>query len=124
MSTIKVDNIRVTGESVNRPVTGVAAAYCSVNQTSTQSINDSLNVSTVADTGEGSTSVSYTSHMKRDSYGFTCGKGRTEGQNGGVIAMSNAQAPTASLIRIMAFQEINTTIDEARANIAINGDLA
>ena len=109
---------KMVGQSANK-------VYCSVNQTTLdQSINDSLNVSTIKDTGTGQTDISYIADMKRDSYGFTSSKGRTGGQNGGVIAMTSTQIPKASFIKIMTFQEDNTLIDESRANIAINGDLA
>ena len=101
-----------------------AKVYCNVNQTGTQAIRDSLNVSSVTDDGTGQTDIAYTSNMSSADYGFTCGKGRSSAQNGGVIAHTNDTDPTASLIRIMAFNEANTTIDEARANVSVHGDLA
>ena len=124
MSTITVTNIKATGETATRSVSGVAAVYCNVNQTSTQAIRDSINVSSITDDGTGQTDIAYTSNMSSADYGFTCGKGRSSAQNGGVIAHTNDTAPTASLIRILAYNESNTTIDEERANVSVHGDLA
>ncbi len=124
MSTLTVTNIKATGETASRAVSGVAATYCNVNQTGTQAIRDSLNVSSITDDGTGQTDIAYTSNMSSAEYGFSCGKGRTTGQNGGVIAHTNDTEPTASLIRILAFNESNNGIDDARANVSIHGDLA
>ena len=101
-----------------------AKVYCNIKQTGIQGVNDSLNVSEITDVGIGQTDIAYISDMERASYGFAFGKGRTEGQNGGIIAMTSHQDPTASLIRIMTFQESNQTIDDTRANVTIHGDLA
>ena len=126
MSTLNVSNITdgTTTVGTSYVVNGSAKAYCNVNQTSTQAIRDSLNVSSITDDGTGQTDIAYTSNMSSAEYGFSCGKGRTTGQNGGVIAHTNDTEPTASLIRILTFQENNATIDEARANVSIHGDLA
>ena len=124
MSTLKVTNIQATGETASRAVSGVAAVYCNVDQTSTQSITASVNVSSITDDGSGQTDISYTNNMSSADYAFTCGKGRTSGQNGGVIAHTNDTAPTASLIRLITFNESNLAADDARANVAIHGDLA
>ncbi len=124
MSTLTVTNIKKTGETASRSATGVAAAYCNVDQTSTQSIRDSANVSSITDGGSGQTVISYSSNMSSADYAFTCGKGRTNGQNGGVIAHTNDTVPTASLIRLLTFIENNAAADDARTNVAIHGDLA
>jgi hypothetical protein len=126
MSTLEVSNLNdgTTTVATSYITNGSAKVWCNVNQTSTQAIRDSFNVSSITDDGTGQTDIAYTSNMSSADYGFTCGKGRTSAQNGGVIAHTNDTDPTASLIRIMSFQENNTTIDEARANVSVNGDLA
>ena len=101
-----------------------AKVYCNVNQTSTQAIRSSFNVSSITDGGSGQTVISYSSNMSSADYGFVCGKGRTNGQNGGVIAHTNNTDPSASLIRLLTFIENNTAADDARTNVAIHGDLA
>ncbi len=48
MSTITVTNIKATGETASRPVSGVAGAWLDYNQ-SGPSIDDSYNISSVTD---------------------------------------------------------------------------
>ena len=126
MSNLVVSNISDGSTSVGTGyvVNGSAKVYCNVNQTGTQAIRDSLNVSSITDDGSGQTVISYSSNMSSADYAFTCGKGRTNGQNGGVIAHTNHTEPTASLIRLLTFIENNTTADDAHTNVSIHGDLA
>ena len=51
MSTITVTNIKATGETINRPVAGVAAAYADFNTTSNDTIEDSVNIASKTDNG-------------------------------------------------------------------------
>jgi len=126
MSTIVTSN--VSDGTLSIPTTyvtnGSAKVYCNVNQTSTQAIRASFNVSSITDGGSGQTVISYSSNMSSADYAFTCGKGRTNGENGGVIAHTNDTEPTASLIRLLTFIENNTAADDARTNVSIHGDLA
>lgn len=124
MSTLKVTNAAgLTGTSTNM-MDGLVKAYCNVDQTGTQSIRDSSNISSITDDGVGQTDTNYTNNMSSADYGFTGTKGRTSGQNGNCIAHTNSQIPTTTYIAILCFQENNSTIDDERANIAIYGDLA
>ena len=126
MSNLVVSNISdgTTSVGTGYVVNGSAKAWISVNQTGTQAIRDSLNVSSITDDGTGQTDIAYTSNMSSAEYGFSCGKGRTSGQNGGVIAHTNDTDPSASLIRLITFNESNVAFDDARANVSIHGDLA
>ena len=101
-----------------------AKIFCNLNQTGTQAIRVSFNVSSIADDGTGQTDISFTSSMGSADYNFVCGKGRTGGQNGGVVQHSNDTEPTASLFRIIVYNESNAAHDDARANATIFGDLA
>lgn len=103
---------------------GSAKAWVNLNQTGTQAIRVSFNVSSIADDGTGQTDISFTSNMGSADYNFGCGKGRTGGQNGGAVAHDNDTEPTASLFRIIVYAENNAAHDDARANVTIFGDLA
>ena len=128
MSTLKADTIQSTGGGAATLTKQQAAkVFCNVDQTpSTHVVNGaaSFNVTSVLDDGNGQTDISFTSNMGSADYNFVCGKGRTGGQNGGAIAHDNDTAPTASLFRIIVFNESNAAHDDARANVTIFGDLA
>ena len=53
MSTLTVTNIKATGETNSRAVSGVAAAWCCWNGENTAAIRDSLGVSSLTDNGTG-----------------------------------------------------------------------
>ena len=125
MSTLKADTIQSTGGGAATLTKQQAAKiFCNFNQTGTQAIRASFNVSSIADDGTGQTDISFTSNMGSADYNFVCGKGRTGGQNGGAVAHDNDTAPTASLFRIIVYNESNAAHDDARANVTIFGDLA
>ena len=68
MSTLKVTNIQKTGETASRDVSGVAAARVDFNPYSTLVVNESTNVSSVADNGVGLYSASIVSSMASRRY--------------------------------------------------------
>ena len=53
MSTLTVTNIKKTGETASRDVSGVAAAWINFNGTGTIAIRNSINVSSITDIGTG-----------------------------------------------------------------------
>jgi hypothetical protein len=59
MSTITVTNIKKTGETVGRDVSGVAAAWVNFNGQGTVAIRDSLNVASITDNGSGDYTVNF-----------------------------------------------------------------
>ncbi len=63
MSTLTVSNIKKTGETASRDVSGVAAAWVNFNGTGTIAIRDSFNVSGLVDLATGRYQVSYTNAM-------------------------------------------------------------
>ena len=131
-STLTVTNLTATNLTDGAGTTsafaninsGSVKAWCNVNQTSTQAIRDSFNVTSITDVGTGATAITFTSSMSSGDYGFTACRGRTSAQNGNIIAQTNVAVPTASVIRVVCYKENFTTIDDEFANIAINGDLA
>ena len=53
MSTIVISNIKATGETASRAVSGVAAAWANIDGTGTISTRDSFNVASLTDEGVG-----------------------------------------------------------------------
>jgi hypothetical protein len=68
MSTLKVTNIQATGETATRAVSGVAAAWVNFDQYYTNTIADSVNISSSSDDGTGQTTHNFISLMSDASY--------------------------------------------------------
>jgi hypothetical protein len=68
LSTITVSNIKKTGETASRDVSGVAAAWVSFNGTGTIAILESMNVSGLLDNGVGDYDVNITNSMATSTY--------------------------------------------------------
>ena len=70
MSTIKVTNIQATGETATRAVSGVAAAWSSLDASggSTATQHGSLNISSVLDNGAGQYGFNFSSNMSGATY--------------------------------------------------------
>ena len=62
MSTLTVTNIKATGETASRAVSGVAAAWIHLDET-TATIENSNNISSVADNGTGQFTHTYSNAM-------------------------------------------------------------
>lgn len=60
MSTLTVTNIKATGETASRAVSGVAAAWINLNGSGTIEARDSFNVASLTDNGTGSYKVHVT----------------------------------------------------------------
>jgi len=96
MSTLQVTNIKATGETASRAVSGVAAAWVNYKGTSTNTIRDSLNISSVTDNTTGDYTNNFTNSMSSADYIVTCAQGGDGNANevrvpkiGGSLASSN-----------------------------------
>jgi hypothetical protein len=68
MSTLQVTNIKATGETASRAVSGVAAAWVNFNGQGTIAIRDSQGVSGLVDNGTGGYSVNLTNSFSTTGY--------------------------------------------------------
>ena len=68
MSTIVISNIKATGETASRAVSGVAAAWVNMNGTGTIAIRDSANVSSLTDNSVGRYSVNVSNSFSAVEY--------------------------------------------------------
>jgi hypothetical protein len=127
MSTIIASN--VSDGTLSIPTTyvtnGSAKAWATINQTGTQAVNDSLNLSSIVDNGTGLTQLSFTSSFTdADGYNVSFGS-RDNGAGGGVgCAMRNTTAPTAGGFLLICFSNTFNFFDGTRAMAAVQGDLA
>mgnify|MGYP003140462985 CR=1 FL=1 len=127
MSTITVTNIKATGETINRPVAGVAAAYADFNTSSNDTIEDSVNIASKTDNGTGDSTLNYTNSMASSNYSSQA--------NGSVNAIGNSNmyaadirgnAKLAASCRMQVFYDPSTVTgnDSDHQSLLINGDLA
>ena len=68
MSTLTISNIKATGETASRAVSGIAAGWVNFDGTGTIAARDSFNVSSLTDQGTGAYDVSFTNSMANDDY--------------------------------------------------------
>jgi len=71
MSTITVSNIKATGETASRAVSGVAAAWVQVDMEYGTGIRGSLNVSSFSDNATGDGHMNFSNSMNDTAYAHT-----------------------------------------------------
>jgi len=112
MSTITVTNIKATGETASRSVSGVAAATYGVSQTASTYLgissntlsSQSTNTSSYADGGTGILTVSLSNAMSNNSYTFVAGNLATNNtttlantSSSSALELRSADADTSNL---------------------------
>jgi hypothetical protein len=127
MSTLTVTNIKATGETVSRAVSGVAAAWVNFNGTGTIAARDSVNVASLTDNGTGDYTVNINNDMSNANYTISA---NASFDGGGFTGQQNAQpkadfTPTTALYRIAASNSSNAVLNDAtKVYSTIHGDLA
>ena len=121
MSTLTVSNIKKTGETASRDVSGVAAACINFNGTGTVAIRDSFNVSSIADENTGVYRTYFSSTFSASDYAvgaFTGGNGSVRSVVGGPTAL------TASSSQLVVTNSVEAVADAEIVTAATHGDLA
>ena len=100
---------------------GLAKAWASLVQTSTQTLNDSLNVTSITDNGTGETTVTYTNVMSNSNYSSQA----TIGNNQNRKVIYNANNTTRLKLEVWEHASNPLTADDA-AHVCgqVTGDLA
>ena len=131
MSTIKVTNLQATGETATRAVSGVAAAWASINgSASTPTFRDSQNFSSITDHSAGDQTVTVTSAMANANYciqGSTSWYAATSRNNMNIATNKTvgSEAPTTTSVRYEIANYTNgSAYDGDFVMITFNGDLA
>ena len=119
MSTITVTNIKATGETASRAVSGVAAAWVNFNGTGTIAARDSNNVASLTDNGTGDYSVNFSNSMANDDFSMV----GTSCFSSNDTWVQNAQGQTTGLadVHITRGGALN---DASIISINVHGDLA
>ena len=125
MSTITVTNIKATGETASRSVSGVAAAWCNFNGTGTVAIRDSVNVASLTDDGAGNYRINLTNAMGNANYSYVGSGGyNTAGSNGVNFTASNGSANMSASIFGVRTDLSGTNTDFPLVCTTANGDLS
>jgi len=120
MSTLTVTNIKATGETASRAVSGVAAAWVGLYQ---GSIQDSTNIASITDNGTGDYTSNFTNAMSNATYAFSnCFFFEETGGSYGYISQ-NAVRATGS-IRNYGRRNTSGTLSDSEGCVTIHGDLA
>ena len=122
MSTLVVSNISdgTTTVGASYVTNGSAKAWSYVDQNGTQTLKDSLNVSSITDSGTGLTSIAFSSAMANANYGALGGN-----QSGTASGVLDATLTTTSYtFRGCARNDSFTVIDVYIAVSAVFGELA
>jgi hypothetical protein len=123
MSTITVTNIKATGETASRAVSGVAAAWVNFNGDTT-TIRDSSNVASITDVANGRHQLSFSNAMGDSNYAVTGNAGHSGFHN--ISTKSNAFGTVnSSTCPIRVTQTDNADDDDdAETSVIVHGDLA
>jgi hypothetical protein len=120
MSTLTVTNIKATGETASRAVSGVAAVWVKFQAYSTNSIFDSVNVTSFTDNGTGSFTVNFNNNMANAFYSATAGKWNSTANSGfGLSCQDNDSA-----LQDVITHENDVPTDPSACSLAVHGDLA
>ena len=131
MSTLTVTNIKATGETASRAVSGVAAAWVNFNQ-STPAIRDSFNTSSLTDTSLGKGDLSWTNAMGNVNYAVSTGVNAASSATAySAVIMDDSdtagRAKTASVYYYQSTYAASSYSDFGDPKygvLSVNGDLA
>ena len=127
MSTITVTNIKATGETASRAVSGVAAAWVNMNGTGTVAIGDRQNVSSLTDGGTGLYDINISSAFNNINFcpvGSVIGDDTTSNRSYALVGSISANTTTKIDISTVNANVTEAYRDFANINVAAQGDLA
>ena len=115
MSTIVISNIKATGETASRAVSGVAAAWVDFDGTGTVSVKASFNNSSITDNGTGDYTNNFSNAFSSVDYTHVAG-----GSQGATLV----DGITASSSEISIYNLSNVLSDRSTVSMVHHGDLA
>ena len=130
MSTITVTNIKATGETASRSVSGVAAGWVSFNGSGTAAIKESHNTSSITDHEVGDYTASFTNSFANNAYSAVGMGSNWETTNidsyMSVHGYEGQQNNSSQRVRTVRMRFDGNTIfkDPKTVNLAFFGDLA
>ncbi len=116
MSTITVTNIKATGETASRAVSGVAVAWIYFNGSGTVAIQDSSGVSSLTDNSTGNYNVNLSNNMTSTSYCWSAANNNYH--------QATSTVRTVSSFNLQSYNSSHSIADATVYNSQVNGDLA
>lgn len=129
MSTLKADTIQSTsGGAATLTKQSAAKAFVSFKGTSTVTVNDSQNISSVTDLDTGSYTPTFTNAMSNDTYspaGGTFDSGETSSSNYLDLYTAGGSTMAAGSLQVSTRGHTDgVRVDPTQVNVTIHGDLA
>ena len=122
-STLTVTNIKATGETASRAVSGVAAAWVNFNGDGTAAIQQSQNISSLTDNGTGEYTVSFTNNFNSTRHASVASCGDDTSSYDSVVSLD--PFPSASEQYVLCWDLIDHILeDQLVVSITTHGDLA
>ena len=120
--TIAANNVTITGEgtATMRLQQGVAKSWAHVSQSSTQTLDDSLNVASITDEGTGDASYTLTNAMSDSNFSVTALTGYKANSS---VEIAHLRELTASKVRIRNTNSSSYRDPETYCS-TVQGDLA
>ena len=121
MSTIKVDTVQSTGGgAVTLTNQSATKVWCRWDFSESNTIKDSLNVSSLSDDSTGTNTINYSSAMSDANYSAVTGVVR----NARVAGPTSNSGVTASTIQILSYNSSGSLYDSVFVSTQVDGDLA
>jgi len=125
MSTLTVTNIKATGETASRAVSGVAAAWVNFDLLSaTAAILSSSNTSSLTDNGTGDASFGLSNAMSDADYAGVCGPFDSNSNSSIVSVSIYSSQNTSSSVRVLINTSSAGAFDAPFNSVSLMGDLA
>jgi hypothetical protein len=118
MSTLQVTNIKATGETASRAVSGVAAAWARFSGSGTASLGNSLNISSLTDNGTGNYELTVASSFSS----LSASASAAQFDDGG--GKTPTYVPNVSAIIVQFFSASDVLADAGHLSSTAHGDLA
>ena len=121
MSTITVTNIKATGETASRSVSGVAAAWAFIDQNIDNAVDNSFNVASFSDLGEGNGTINLTNAMDTAKQ-----VSQLTSYRSGIMDISgNSGNSMTNSLSVIAITKTSTgSVSDTEYGMTIHGDLA
>ena len=126
MSTITVTNIKATGETASRSVSGVAGASLKMSGNTGDTTSFSLNVASVTDNGTGDYTLNITSAFSQAQVVLTatCQHGTSDNSDMRVLTHQNRNYTTSTQRIRRNYANGSNTSNDGPYSVSISGDLA
>jgi len=112
------------GGTTQNAVQGMAKSWWQITGVSTASLNDSLNVSSLADNGTGTYTITYSNNMNNITYSYSTGTGWNVGVTNSTYNGTDKDEILTSTLKIYHVNSADSSTDANLSMGSIHGGLA